>query len=463
MTRRRRLAAGTLLGLVAGLAAGATTGVARAEEPPPATLGGYQGTAASSGIYGFYTPQGALPLGALVEVGAPDALATISTGPATFARASALDPGDVMANPDAALTLAMPGWQQGTIPPYPYRVSAGSGFGEPVAESSPAPGLNARAEAKPDGSTARATMPRAEGAAIATFGSLSSLATTKTDDATVTVHVRTEVTGFELLGLLRIDSIVTDLTATSDGGAPKLTGGTTISGASLAGQAVTIDAKGIHQGGQTSGPAVTTDALNQLLANAGITVTLASPVKQDTETTGQLATTGLRIQLDLSEKTVPALGALAALSGLPPVELASGAPTLADLVVAIRARHLTRIEVGRGMVSLSTSGGDASIPADGAAAPLEPGAPLPDLAPTAGGVALPAGSAALAPLPGGGPASRVLPAASARVPNVPLGAGVGVLVLLGFCVQPFAGARLARLASAVIGGDDSVSCPWEDT
>jgi hypothetical protein len=467
MKLRKRLVAGTMLGALAGFGVTATQSVARADEgittapdtAPAATstLSGYQGSAASSGLYTSYNPEGALPVGPIVEIGLPDALATIASGPTTFARAAAADPGDILANPDAVFALASSDYPQGTLPPYPYRVSASSGFGAPTAEASPAPGLNARVDATPEGSTARATRPRADGAAVATFGSVSSTATTKTDGSSVTVHVRTEVTGFNLLEVLSIQSIVTDLTATSDGGAPKLTGGTIVTGASVNGKPVTIDSSGIKGAGGT-------DTVNSVLEKAGIHVTLAAPVKQSGAGTGQLAATGLRIDLDLSEKTVPALRALAVLGTLPPVEPAPGAPTLADVVVAARARHLGRIEVARGAVSLTAGESTDTGVLDDVVQPLTPDAALP-------AVGAPLDASTLAPLAAPSAATRtpvarsarpVSAAATGRVPNVPLGAGVGALVLLACLVEPFIGARLARFAVTIIGAGGAASCPWEE-
>ena len=480
MTRRfgrgRATAAVALGAVVAASAFGAVHDAARAQDAVGTSgLGGFQGTASSSGLHVFYTPEGLLPLGSVVDLGAPNALATIASGPATFARASAADPGDLLANPDALLALGAPGYQAGTLPPYPYRVTATSGFGEPSAESTPAPGLGATVEAEPNGSTAAATMPRGAAPAVATFGSMSSRSTTSTDGSTVTVHARSVVSDFDLLGVLVIDSIVTDLQATSDGTSVTLTGGTTVSGASVLGQAVTIDAKGVHGPGPEGGPpdpgsGGLTGAINdglatvlgattsaeEALADAGISVTLAKPVSQGGEGAGQRSSSGLRIALELSDRTMPALTTLA--EAVPPIPgLAPGAPTTDDLIAAVRARHLTRVEVAPGAVALS---------ATPAAEPFVPAAVTP---PPAGGAALPdtalppVGATAPAAAPAGSSGTGATAAAPvAALPEVPLAAGIGALAALVLLVQPFVGARIARMAETVLAAGDGVSCPLED-
>jgi hypothetical protein len=448
---------------------------AGAQEAPPA-LGGYQGTAASSGLNVYYLPQGALPLETLLDLSAPDALATITSGPTTFARASAADPGDLLASPETLLTNASPDYPAGTVPNYPYRVSATSGYGAPTAQSEPAPGLRAAVEAGEKGSAARATMPRAEAPAVATFGSMSAQSTTSTDGSTVTVHVKTMMSDFNLLGMLVIDSVVTDLTATSDGTATKLTGGTTISGASVLGTPVTIDEKGIHGSpedapdpsgvggligsiGSASNPLAEVlagaDGLNEVLSEAGIRVTVARPVEQTAGTEGQRSSGGLRIDFELSGETAPILVTLTDL--LPPIEpVAPGAPGVEDLVAFARANHLTRLEVARGMVSLAATPGftyeplPVASPIDGGTVGFTPVSDLPVAAPAAD---------ATAPGPSSTPVATT-PATA--VPDVPFGAGVGALAALALLVQPFLGARLARFSTAVLAAGDTAGCPLEE-
>jgi hypothetical protein len=455
--RRKRIFGGLLLTLSLAMVCGGGNGVARAQTTDDGTstdssspsssaaaLGGFEGTAASSGIYAFYNAEGALPVGPLVGVGLPDALATISSGPSTFARAAAADPGDILANPDAVLALASGDYPAGTIPAYPYRASATSGLGAPSSEASPGPGLSARAEATEEGSSARATLPRTDAPAVATFGSVVASSETSTKDDKITVHVRTSMSDVKVLKVLTIDSVVTDLTAVTDGGEVKTSGATTVSGASFMGQPVTIGPAGVQPAN-----------VNDLLEQAGITITVAGPVQQGAETAGQLASTGLRIQFDFNAQTVPLLNPL--LDAVPsPPGLAPGAPTLDDAVVAARAHHLAYVEIARGLVKLSASGAgsdealgeDLGLPTDASLSGVDASLGTLDGVGSGG--------------TGGGTTRGLTPALASRVPKVPLGAGIGALVLLMFLVQPLLGGRLAKLAGAVLAADDAEACPWEE-
>src|SRR3546814_5015274 len=87
-------------------------------------------------------------------------------------------------------------------------------------------------------------MPNLSAPAVLTAGTLASTATTTFDGSTVTVHARSELSGLDLAGLVKIESVVTDLTATTDGATTTLSGGTVVTGAELLGQAITIDAEG---------------------------------------------------------------------------------------------------------------------------------------------------------------------------------------------------------------------------
>src|SRR3546814_12847285 len=102
-------------------------GAAEGQAAPSPTLGGYEGKAAATGVHVFYNPAGLLPLGPPVDLGAPDALAPIASGPSTFPRAAAAAPGDLPANPAALLTQA--GHEPGPLPAHPFRPPAPNGVG----------------------------------------------------------------------------------------------------------------------------------------------------------------------------------------------------------------------------------------------------------------------------------------------------------------------------------------------
>ena len=454
MTRGLAAAVRALLAVLAGatLLSGGPA-APNAAAAPSATLGGYQGSAAASGLHAFYQPQGLLPTSPPGDLGAPDALATISSGPATFARASAADPGDLLANPDALLSLGSSDWEPGTIPPYPYRATASSGVGAPTAESSPAPGLNARAAADREGSRARANMPALATPAVLTVGSMSAAATTTTDGSTVTVHSRSVIDDIDLLGVVAIESIVTDLTATSEGQGTTLTGGTTITGATVAGEPVTIDANGVHPDDESSGPNPAFDGINELLATAGIRLTAAGPVEQAGSSSGQLASTGLRIDLEVSDRTLPVLATLG--DNLPPIDsLIPGAPSIEDVIVAARARHLVAIQLGRGAVSLN-----APAPRPRVTAP--PSIPTRPAVSPSGRV-----PSAIVPAPSNQPGTlepgTPLKPAPASTPAAPVSEGIGAIALLAMLAQPFIGDRLARAAGVVLAADQGTTCPQEE-
>ena len=366
-----------------------------------------------------------------------------------------LDPGDLLASPDALLALASADYPAGTIPPYPFRVAATSGIGEPTAESNPAPGLRARVEVGDGTSTATASMPGADAPAVATMGSMTSRATTSTDGSEVTVHARTEVSGIDVLGLITIDSVVTDLTATSSGGDTTLSGGTKVVGASIFGQPVTIDADGIHPADQPPllggvlGPLVA--GLDDLLHQAGISITLAGPVQHDGKA-GELVSAGLRIGLELSPDTLPALSDL--IDTLPPIENpAPGAPSVEDLLAVAQGRHLAAIEVARGGVTLQAR---TAAPFGGSSIPSSP---------SSGSIGFPSTSPSFS-VPGttggGLPPATALPGVPTDAAALPEATGVGALVLLALLAMPFFGDRISRVCAAILATDRSTTCTREE-
>lgn len=434
------------------------TSEAKAQEPG-AGLGGMQGTSASSGLHVVYNPQGLLPTGPVVELGAPDALATIAGGPATFARAGVADPGDLLANPDALLQQADSSWEPGTLPRYPYRVSARSGVGEPSATSDPAPGLHAEVEVDRTGSRASATTPAAAAPGLITIGSMESTATTTTEGGTVTVHARSVISGLSVTGLIDIESVVTDLVATSDGAETVVSGGTEIAGATVLGRPVSIDGDGVHVDGNHGLVAVgeLVAPLNRLLDQLGVSITVAEPAALTSGTDGRLASAGLRITFEVSDESVPGLSDV--IGALPPLENPlPGVPGVEDILAVVQARHITTVEIGRGLVSLSATPAFSFVPPTSPKpASLAPPGAAPQPVPVP---PVEAASTATPPAAGQGAASPPAPLANTtREPS--LGAGIAALVVLALISQPLLGDRIARAAEAVVASEGP-RCPMED-
>jgi hypothetical protein len=445
------------LGLVAAatlLGTGPGARPADAQAPAPTrTLVGIQGSAAATVLRAMYNPEGLLPVGTILELGIPDALATISSGPTTFARAAAADPGDLLANPDALLQAS--GQAPGTLPAWPFRISATSSVGEPTAELSPAPGIDTRVSADATGSFAQATMPAFTAPAILTAGSAASTATTTTDGATVTVIARSELTGIDLLGLLHIESVVTELTAVTDGAATTTSGGTVVTGTTLAGQPVTIDSEGIS--GTQPGIAAANDALEAL----GIRVTAASPPPGGEPVAGQLTSAGLRIDFELSQETFPIIGEI--LDVIPPLPpIAPGAPSGDDVLAAARARNLVSLGIGGASVSLSAR---TPTPRTAPVAPGAPAAPAATPTPAPPSEALRPSAVASPPSPPSLAAAAPIASDAAPVsaPVNGLAQGIGALAVLALLVQPFVGDKLAKAAALLTDDGPADSCPREGT
>ncbi|HVV38191.1 MAG TPA: choice-of-anchor P family protein [Acidimicrobiales bacterium] len=447
-----RLFGALLVGAVA-LAPTASVGAQTSDT----ALGGYQGTAAGSALQVDYTPQGLLPLPSLIDIGSPDAVATISSGPSTFAQSSVLDPGDLLYNPDALLTLFSSQYPSGTLPTYPFRVSANSGFGEPSAESNPAPGLNATVRAEPDGSRASASAPAVQAPPLVNLGTASALATTKISGDTVITHSLTKVSGIDVFNLLTIDSVVTDLTATSQGAGktPKLEGGTKIVGAKIAGRPVTIDGDGVHvPKSALPVPKSLGASLNDALKRAGLHITVSAPIPLSDSSHGRLASGGLRIDFDNSTRSISALAQLfdAIPSIASPVPMV---PSVDDIKVALQARNVAAIELARGDVSLATT--SAAIFDDDTALPVA------DLGADLGNYDIPSSPdvGALVPRQPAAVLPRTTTAATTN-PVSPFGAGIGGLLLIALLLQPFFGQALARLSNGVLAPTGAESCDREE-
>jgi hypothetical protein len=313
------------------------------------------------------------------------------------------------------------------------------------------------------------------------------------DDQVVT-RTRVELSNVDIaLGVIHMDSIVTDLVATSNGADAATDGTTTVSGMQVLGHPATIDATGVHLQPEALRPSpssttsttspldpltqavqpaidplnkLLTDTLgsanqdvNALLAQGGISVQLIQPNEVKKGADASRLASGVLVTITYNGSTEPVLSNILNLipveslpsQGIGPIPFSSPQ----SIVVALKATHVETIGIGAGSVHAS-----ASPPYTFPSSSFSPlgGTGLLSGGRTANGFstrtpALGNGAAANG-APGGGSLGNASPLA--YVGGEPLAAAVSVLLLLmagaGFWIGS------GRLADNVLSVTSS-SCP----
>lgn len=326
-SRLRRLA---LLGASSALLVTGGSGllaVALSNGPAGAdnTLGGFTVKALAESITAQYEqPNFPIPANPSLEFDEGYSATTDNYGPTGTATASALYPGQVVANAGPQLALLVPGVP---LPPAPiWPIQAASEYPQkPNSASTDMPGVNMDAQSSADGNTASATLgngaatagsnggdptkqapsgtgnPLAGSNALLGVGSLSATSSSQapstkaTADATATVH------GISMLGgFISIGSITSTANATSDGTTGKVTGSTQIQNVSIAGQQISITADGIQAPSAPSFGALPVSALNTLLNELGVTIAVTTTTDKVSGPSASRELNGLEIQINLN-------------------------------------------------------------------------------------------------------------------------------------------------------------------
>jgi hypothetical protein len=321
-----------------------TTGNSGAGSGSGTTLGGFTVSAlAEASTAQYEQPNFPLPSTPSLEFDEGYAATNDHFGPSGSAVASSLYPGQVVANAGPELGLLVPGLP---LPPAPvWPVDAVSGYPQtPNTASTDQPGVSMDASSTGDANTATASIgddaPTAGtggGAAAATptipdvtslTGALSSLlgsppassngnplaeesslmgigfsSGTSTSGASGGTAVATGTavdSGISILGgLITIGGVTTTATASSDGTTGTVSGSTVLTNVNIGGEAVTIDANGIHAAGSTA-PAVPISSLNSTLNQLGISLSLTNAVDTLNGPAAARTLNGLSITIDLT-------------------------------------------------------------------------------------------------------------------------------------------------------------------
>jgi hypothetical protein len=363
-------------------------------------FGGYRLQASANALLFTYDLQGVFPVSPVFQAGVPEALVTQTNAPAGSALASLAWPGPLIADLGTALAQSeCNGQPPPSIPPYPIRAQASYPGATPEQAQETLPGARMSALAGPELSTATAQYTGADLPTVVHTGAINVVSTSQVVSGAVESRVRTEITGIDLFfGLGSIESIVTDMVATSNGTEAASDGTTTITGFKILGADVTVDSEGVHlvsaepqpgTGGPLAtvfGPLLERDPLqpvvdglaepfeqvsalitrlvgagadlNDLLAQAGLRMRLLEPVANATGGQADRTTSGLFIESIYNGQTAPVLSQV--LAAIPTDQLPADAIPCSpfspqSLVNLLSQTHVSSLSIGAGYVGVTAS------------------------------------------------------------------------------------------------------------
>jgi hypothetical protein len=360
----------------------------------PPTLSGYDVQGRAGGLVVGYDIPGRLPLSPLIDVAVPDAQSAVGVGPAGSASASLGYPGPLVLSLDTV--FAQFAGTESPLPPYPFIVRAPSAAGTSVLDTTSLPGGRMEAIAEGGRSLAHAVLPAKATLPILDLGTVDSRSETIVSGDAATSHVRVQVDGVEIPGLLSIDSLVTDLKVTSNGSEVIDEGTTKLEGVRVLGREAVVDGDGIRftkaaaseiakllapvadglnpvieglspvvdgLGPATAGVGAILQGdptgLRTVLEESGISIRLAQPRFAGAGGAGTLVGAGLVVEFDADLDDTPLAQLVGLFDLLPPLPEVPGLPLQpTDLIAAIRARHVGQIGIAAGRVSVT-----AKVPA----------------------------------------------------------------------------------------------------
>lgn len=347
----------------------------------PADFAGFElGAKATGALWTLDSPSLGIPADPTSELNIAYSETTLRSGPVGYALGSIVWPGQVVA--------ALPAFLQGEIerqsgeefpldvPNYPVRAESFYPQG-PTSSSSSVGTMSMRSDTHESGSDASSHVNAFGFPGIGNIGTQNSMASSGFDPEGVVSMAEAAANDISFFGgVIRIDAVVSRLTARSDGEKATVAGTTTVAGAEVQGMGVTIDAAGVRAGDQEGpGSAATQQAVNQVLNQLGVSLELAEPVDSVQGGSGSRALGGLLVRVK-SSTLEPLIAAL-------PAELQTqirGQVTLdQDMTVqiapaAVAAGAAKAVDFVAGAPQLPLPGGAEGTTSSGGASVASPGA-----------------------------------------------------------------------------------------
>ncbi len=283
-----------------------------------ASLGGFQTLGTGSGITWTYEqPNFPIPATPSLEFHLGYSQTSYNSGPTGESLASTMWPGQAAANIGGQLGLVLsPYFGKNTpnivIPPWPFQAATSfpAGPTTPTSASQDSPGVQMESSSTDAGGTATADFGTSSGGAnssalpsgfisVQSFGSTVQ-STVSNGDAVS--EGTSELHGVSIAGgLISIGAITSTATSTSDGNVGQVSGSSTVSQVTVAGQTATLDSSGINVAG-TGLPVLGSilPSVEKALQMAGITITLTNPADTVNGASAERVLNGVQIQIDLT-------------------------------------------------------------------------------------------------------------------------------------------------------------------
>jgi hypothetical protein len=214
----------------------------------------------------------------------PYSTVLLSNGPLGYALSSVAWPGATEANAGGVVGLLFPHDVGGTPLPdaitgavndnsklanYPVRAEARNGS-EQDAKYDSFPGATLTAHADSLLAVAQGTVKKAEQPGSASFGSADSLSNAALADGKGEATATSKVSDIDVGGVIKIKSVTSTASGTTDGVTASATGSTLVQGMTVANQPAYVDESGVHIGTQGQpANAVASQIANQALKDAG--------------------------------------------------------------------------------------------------------------------------------------------------------------------------------------------------
>jgi hypothetical protein len=361
-----------------GLAAAAVLGTGapgHAEDAPRPDS--YGGDATATGLHWTVdrNPQ-PTPVTDLFDVSLPYATSSLDSSGSASATAMQLSPGPGVLGVSSLLCQAgVPCDKLPSLPGYPLQAVASYPTSQDATATASVPAIeNSGVLLAPGRTVAHADLNRVEATTTAATGSIAGLLTAdgatshskqSFEGSTLVVTAESDVTGLDVMGQLHLDAVRTVATARVDGNTVLTSiAKTTVTGATLAGHAVTIDETGIHAEGAGDGGQAQS-AVNSALAALkaqGVTVRLLAPDHQAKDGTASASSGGLLVSF-LNTVSLPPPPALPT---LPLPQLPPPLPQVPQggLPVSTNGDYFGSVTIGgAGVSAFATPALDFSFPA----------------------------------------------------------------------------------------------------